>query len=169
MVKSHTSEPSFQGTRGTHGDSNPKDWGSKASMGMYRSHQLSIGIGLPSKIPRRTNINSWWKLREEGAAKRELTFLVTKQRSQTKQAQALGLHGMNSCISPEQITSGVKRAPTEFVIRLPLRTLETFTPAKCEVMGEIGSKPMPRVMSGIDLMIDPKGCPLPVALLELDV
>ncbi|MHA1795016.1 MAG: hypothetical protein ACTSUK_02815 [Promethearchaeota archaeon] len=53
MVKPHTTEPPFQGARGTHGDSNSKNWGSKASMGMYRIHQLSMDVGLPSKILRR--------------------------------------------------------------------------------------------------------------------
>jgi hypothetical protein len=42
MIEPQMIEPSFQGARGTHGDSNSKDWGSKASMGMYRHHQLSI-------------------------------------------------------------------------------------------------------------------------------
>ena len=170
MIEPHTNEPSFQGTRGNHGNSNPKDWGLKASMAMYRNHQLSIGVGLPSKIPRLIHMNSWLKLRDKNAAKRELKSpMFSRQRSPTKQALALGSHGGKSCNSLEQITLGVKREPTEFVIRLSLGTLETFIPASSEMKGEIGSKRKPRVMSGIDHLIKPKGCPLPVALLELDV
>jgi hypothetical protein len=59
MIEPQMVEPLFQGARGTHGDSNSKDWASKASMGMYRYHQLSIGLGLPSKIPWLINMNSW--------------------------------------------------------------------------------------------------------------
>jgi hypothetical protein len=34
MIESHFIESLFQRVYGTHGDSNPKDWGSKAPMGM---------------------------------------------------------------------------------------------------------------------------------------
>jgi hypothetical protein len=89
-------------------------------------------------------------------------------RSLTKQALELGSLRENLCISSEQRTLGVKREPTEFALRLSLRTLETFIPAFGEMEGEIGTKQMPRVMSGIDLLVNPKGCPLPVALLEMN-
>ena len=172
MINSHFDEPSFQGTRGTHGNSNPKDWGLKASMRMYRNRQLSASVGLPSKIPWRIHMNSWLKLREENAAKRELmSLLFLRQRSSTKQALALGTYGGKSYASPEQRTLGVKRAPTEFDLRLSLGTLETSIPTRFlgEMEGEIGTKQMPQVMLGIDLLINPKGCPLPVALLEMDM
>lgn len=169
MIKPQFFEPSFQGTRGPHGDSNSKGWDSKASVGMYRNHQLSIGVGLPSKIPWRIHINSWLKLRDKSAAKRESTSPMNlRQRSLTKQASAVGTCGGKSHDSPELIPLGVKRAPTEFALRLSLGTLETFIPASGEMEGEIGSKPMPRVILGIDDIVNPKGCPLPVALLEMD-
>lgn len=141
-------------------------------MGMYRNRQLSVGVGLPSKILWRTHMNSWLKLREEKAAKRELMSPPqSRQRSSTKQALALGTYGGKSYASPEQKTLGVKRAPTEFELRLSLGTLETFIPTRLfgEMEGEIGTKEMPQVMLGIDLVINPKGCQLPVALIEMDV
>ena len=146
MTKPHIIEPFFQGTRGTHGDFNPKDWGSKAPMGMYRTIQLSSGVGLPSKNPWLINMNSWLKPREKRAAKRKLMSCIIRQRSQTKQAIASGSLGVNSGVSPEQMMLGVKRKPTDFVIRLSLGTLETSIPAFGEMVGEIGSKQMLQVM-----------------------
>ena len=169
MIKPHITEPFFQGTRGTHGNSNSNNWSLKASMRTYRSHQLSIGLGLPSKIPRLINMNSWLKLREEDAAKREMMSLILRQRSPTKQALVLGSHGIKSCKSPEQTTPEVKRKPTEFVQRLSLGTLETFIPASSEIEGKIGSKLTPQVMLGIGFhKSNQKWCPLPVALLGMD-
>ena len=171
MIKPHIIEPSFQRTRGTHGDSDPKDWGLKAFMRMYRNHQLSIGVGLPSKIPRLINMNSWLKLRDKNAAKCEMMSLILRQRSPTKQALVLGTHGGKSCDSSEQTAPRVKREPTEFVLRLSLGTLETFIPAFGEMEDKIGSKRTPRVILGIKFRneFNQKWCPLPVALLEMDV
>ena len=115
-------------------------------------------------------MNSWLKLREKSAAKRELmSSLTSRQRSLTKQAPAVGTCGGNSHDSPEHIPLGVKRAPTEFVLCLSLGTLETIIPAFGEMMGEIGRKLTPQVMLRIDRLIRPKGRPLPVALLGLDM
>ena len=149
MTKPHTIEPFFQGTRGTHGDFNLKDWSSKASMGMYRTIQLSSGVGLPSKNPWLINMNSWLKPREKRAAKQKLMSYIFRQRCQTKQAIASGSLGGESGVSLEQMMLGVKREPTDFVIRLSLGTLETSIPAFGEMVGEIGSKQMPQVMLGI--------------------
>ena len=170
MIESHLFESLFQGVHGTHGDSNPKDWDSKASMRMYRNHQFSIGVGLPNKILWLIHMNLWRKLRDKNAAKRELTSsLYLRPRSPTKQALALGIYGDKSYDSPEQIAFGVKQEPTEFELRLSWRTLETFIPAYREMESKIGSKLKPRVMSGIDMSsVNPKGCPLPVALLGMN-
>lgn len=173
MVKPQMIEPSFQGTRGTHGDSNPKDWGSKASMGMYRNRQLSTGVGLPSKNPRLINMNLWQKPRNRGAAKWELNSRISRTRSLTKSATASGTYGERSCVSPEHLMLGVKQEPKDFELRLPLGTPITFVPARIygEMKEKIGSKLMPQVILRIGLLTktDQKWCPLPVALLEMDV
>ena len=78
MIEPQTIEPPFQGTRGTHGNSNSKDWGLKAPMGTYRHHQLSIGLGLPNKIPRLINMNSWLKLREKKCCETRVDIFLFK-------------------------------------------------------------------------------------------
>ncbi|MHA1618227.1 MAG: hypothetical protein ACTSVZ_03030 [Promethearchaeota archaeon] len=139
MVKPQMIEPSFQGTRGTHGDFNSKDWGSKASMGMYRNRQLSTGVGLPSKKnPRLINMNLWQKPREEYAAKWELNSRTSRTRSLTKLATASGTHGGKLCDSPEHLMLGVKQEPKDFELRLPLGTPITFIPAR--IYGEMKEK-----------------------------
>lgn len=172
MVKPQTIEPSFQGTRGTHGDSNPKDWTSKASMGMYRNHQLSIGVGLPSKNPRLINMNLWQKPRDRRAAKWEFTR-TSRTRSLTKSATASGTHCGKLCDSPEHLMLGVKQESKDFELRLPLGTPITFIPARIygEIKEKIGSKLMPQVMLRIGLFTetDQKWRPLPVALLEINM
>ena len=144
MIKPQIIEPSYQRTRGTHGDSNSKDWSSKASMRMYRNRQLSTGVGLPSKNPWLIHMNSWLKPREKSAAKWELKSSILRQRSWTKQALASGTHGGKSCASSEHLMLGVKREPKDFDQRLLLRTLETFIPALARWRVRLGVSQCPK-------------------------
>ncbi|MHA1996502.1 MAG: hypothetical protein ACTSU9_00185, partial [Promethearchaeota archaeon] len=139
--------------------------GSKARVVTYRNLYLQAGVGLASKDSWLINMNSWLKPREKKAAKVEMTCPTFQgPRSQTKQAMASGTRAGISRASLGQMMLGVKREPKSPVPRSRQGTPETLVPARAprEVRGEIGSKRMPRVMPGIDLVVNPKGCRLPV-------
>ena len=157
-------EPLIQRARGTCGDSRPKDGGSKASAGMYRTRQLPVGVGLANRNPRLTNMNSWLKPREKRAAKGKLSSPKFGTRSQTKKATASGARGGNSRAKFGQRMPGVKREPKGSIDRSWYGTPETLLPAYSfsERRGEIGMKRMLWVTPEIGLLVDPKGCPLPV-------
>ena len=110
-------------------------------------------------------MNSWLKPRERWATKPGMMRPgLQGPRSQTKQALAPGPCAGKSHASLGRTVSGVKREPKSPVQRSRQGTPETPAPARVpdEAGGEIGSKLMPRVMPGIGLMANPKGCPLPV-------
>ena len=70
--------------------------------------------------------------------------------------------GIESHYSLERMMSGVKREPKGSVKCSFYRTSETLLPVSDERRGEIGIKRTFLVMQEIDLMVNPKGCPLPV-------
>ncbi|MBW1739138.1 MAG: hypothetical protein JRJ69_16790, partial [Deltaproteobacteria bacterium] len=152
----------IQRARGTGGDSYPKDKGSKASAGTYRTHQLSVGVGQAKKNPRLINMNSWLKPREKRAAKRELNVGNLDYAARPKKAMASGVYGGISYAKLGRMVPGVKREPKGSVKCSFYRTSETLLPVSDERRGEIGIKRMFLVMQEIDLMVNPKGCPLPV-------
>jgi hypothetical protein len=177
-VKTYQNKSPFQGVYGIHADSCSKSRDSKAYVETYRTRDLHAGVGLASKDSWLTNMNSWLKPREERAVKMEMERPARAgPRSQTKSAKApwqprvrqagAGARAGKSRVSPGQDMPGVKREPKSPVPRSRQGTPETFVPVQYwnETRNEIGSKLMPRVMPGIGLMANPKGCPLPVTLL----
>ncbi len=75
-----------------------------------------------------------------------------------------------SYFSLEQTMLGVKREPTDLDLRSHYGTLETFFSLLLnEKEGEIGIKRMPWVMPRIDLLVNPRGCRLPMTLIDKDV
>jgi len=170
-MKSYQDKPPFQGARGNHGDCNSKGCNSKASMVTYRTRQFPIGVGLASINPRVIHMNLWLKPREKGAAKRELNSSSKRLglRSRNKTSMVSGACGGNSHFSLGQTMPGVKQDSKDLVLRSLYRTLETFfSSIYNESEGEIGSKPMPRVVPGIDLLVNPRGRRLPMTLNDKD-
>jgi len=168
-VKFHFNEPPIQGARGIHAGSCPKGEGSKARVVTYRTRDPRAGVGLASKDSWLTRVNSWLKPRERKAAKPGMERPARAGlRSRTKMATVPGGSAGKSRAPLGRTVPGVKREPTSPVPRSRQGTPETLV-LVCianETRGEIGSKRMPRVMPGIGLMANPKGCPLPVTLIE---
>src|SRR6056297_535504 len=170
-MKSYQDKPPFQGARGNHGDCNSKGCNSKASMVTYRTRQFPIGLGLASINLRVIHMNLWLKPREKRAAKRELNSSSKRLglRSRNKTSMVSGACGGESHFSLGQTMPGVKQDSKALVLRSLYRTLETFfstffSSIYNENEGESGSKPMPRVVPGIDLLVNPRGRRLPMTL-----
>ena len=122
-------------------------------------------------------MNPWLKPREKSAAKGELngSSVIWESRSLTKMAMASGTCAIKSHVSVGQMMLGVKRAPKglDRNTRSHYGTLGTSRSYVCQSTAyegedKIGMKQMPRVMPRIDRMVNPRGRPLPMTLLDTD-